>query len=336
MVPAGRVAIIGDGVVAGFAAMAVEDAGWKATVMSQVGSFTPPPAGAFYFHDLPPRLKSRYKPETSVTTVLGDDPGAYSRKMWGKTLPTSQDKFVGGGFDVSHAYSFRLEMLRTMFAKADVLITGRVTADQVREHAEKFDRVVVTVPISFTNESPVLAKFHTVRAARNKFFDALCETPETVDQRYQSGLLTTFARGQSFRHHLDAVLSQHKPCVVTIYTAHEDHLWLRATYHPATGRYDEPTMDLELPESMFTMPHWRAWAKRIGWTEGKLWRLFHEIRTALKWAGRDMKTVRKIHPESQVLNQAPAENVLLTGRWATWRRGELSHETYDAVKGWLE
>lgn len=334
MVPAGKVAIIGDGVVAGFAALAVEEAGWKATVMSQTGEFTPPPAGAFYFHDLPETLRGMYPPQTSITTVLGEDPQAYSRKMWGQALPTSQDKFVGED-DVAQAYSFQPQMLRRMFSKADVLISGRVTADQVREHAKKFDRVVVTVPISFTQERPQTARFHVVKAVRNKFFDAVCETPEEVKQRYQSGLLNTFAEAQSMRSRLDEVLERHGPSVVTIYTARDEHLWLRATYHPAAGRYEEPSIDLELPDSMFTINSWRVWAKKVGWTEGKLWRLFHEIRTSLKWASRDMRPVMKIHPENTVLNTPPADNVMLTGRWATWRRDELSHETYDAVKGWL-
>ena len=337
MASTNRVAIVGDGVVAGFAALAAESAGWKATVMSVSGTFTTPPAGAFYLHQLPTELAG-YPEVQGVTALLGDDPDSYSARVWGRPLPTSIDKFRDQP-RVETLYPFHPEMMTRMFQRVDVLITGYLKAEDVLELQDTYDRVIVTVPVSFLpapkapEDPPALPNvktFYAGRAQRGRFYDALVESSQVLSERYSSGLLNGFGESQSMHQRLQDLMQEFGTSHITLYSADMRHFWIRATQHSTPG-----AIDIEFPEDTFSIERWRRLAKILGWNEGKLWRLFHELRTSLKWTSRDLHPVRKIDPENAVLNRSPSDKILLTGRWATWERKELSHETYERVNTWL-
>lgn len=324
-----KVAIIGDGIVAAFAAHAVSVTGLQPVVFSPTGAFTVPPHGAFYLHQLPPRIAGQYSSLPSITTRLGDDAQAYSQKMWGKPQPTSSDSFE----HKSIAYEFQPEMMLAMFEGAEIRISGMVNHHAVRQLAEEYHGVVVTAPISFVEkERPDTKQFVIARAiSRNRFYDAVVEQEAAFSSKHGAGLSHAFARSQSVHDEIARITGEYGQSIATVYSGSMQHMWLRCTYHPRDN-----SVDIELPYALFDMRFWKTWKEHMDWTDGKLYQLFQEMRTSLKWLRGNMMVARKISPTETARNQSPADNVLLTGRWATWERGELSHQTYQRTLEWLQ
>lgn len=332
-----KIAIIGDGIVAAFAARAVSDSGMRPVIHSLEGRFTVPPRGAFYLHELPESLAADYPQVRTLTTRQGNDPHAYSIKLWGKPQPTSVDAFQDGAVVEGTAYQFEPSIMERLLEHADVLVSGRLDADAIKQLATSYEGVIVTVPVSFLPKGaqPKTRQFIVVRALRrNRLCDAITMMPDDFRAQYGPGVCGAYADAQSMRELAEQLTAQWGPSLLTIYSGSAQHMWLRATQHllQVDGH---PVVDLELPYGLYSMPEWKRWQQTVEWPDGKLYQLFQQLRASLKHVKQSMRVQTKISPDETARNVSPAANVLLTGRWATWERSELSHETYARVRSWL-
>lgn len=297
-----KLAVIGDGVVAGYAAAGGLDAGAEVTVYSLRGEPTMPPPGAFYLYALPPRMHDRWPHHIHHETVVGLDLKLYTQRMWGTHYPSSIDSLFDEIAQSKVSSRERLvwqptpEMVRELFygvtwQKIDAPMGVR---DVLRLSGE-YDLVAVAVPISFVDERPKVVQM-----------PVLVLDPQAI----QLTPLPIMRRSMAELARLMEGLGDH----VTFYSADVAHPWLRATVTPQQASF-------ELPPDALSPSWWRAYEPgNDDWILN--WREFLREHT---------RNVPKLHPASTIRNVAPEDNVVLCGRWATWDRHELSYEAYNRI-----
>lgn len=120
-----KYAILGGGPSAAYALQGLLDAGIHPQEIVIYGTLSPPPKGAFWFHWIPDSINVNN--DKMLVIGLGDADN-YSRKMWGKVVPTSfpeQSRY-------EDAFSPR-EGMRKMFIEARFLDQGHMTDDIIEE-----------------------------------------------------------------------------------------------------------------------------------------------------------------------------------------------------------
>lgn len=315
-----RIAVVGSGIVAGMATFALRESGYDVMVFSDTGRPTPPPPGAFYLHDLPPVLRDLYPRRRHLETTVGMNPGSYTRRMWNVSLPGSSIDRLWSETDAGKTPR-QLVTWRPTAAMLDDLFTGALWAPP--QHLAKedvigllrgYDGVVVTVPISFVDARPAVVSMPVVTTS-------LDVTKLTGDSMLNSVLC--LAGVDSAVSLLETYASVNPADGHTIYSARAKDSWLRATKHGDEAQ-------VELMPAVLARDFWDdVLASRHAWSK--------ETRDeCLALMQQAVRKVPKIHPREDRRNESPNERLLLTGRWATWERHELSHESYIRTRNWAQ
>lgn len=318
-----RVALIGSGIVAGFAAFALRQAGVDVDVLSIEGRPTPPPPGAFYLHDLPTDLRAMHPPRIQVETIIGGDLSSYTKRMWGKhCIPTSIDRLwaevrAKDGTPRTLVVADATQgLMESMFAGVRWLPGPPVTKRMVGEllTSPEYAGVVQTVniPWDVTGRSDVVS-MPVVKVSAEEL--SLVKDPYWESILRLMGVHTAVGelREASKRYHCG---------YITLYNAQAHAHWLRATLY-------EDDAFIELIPAVNTSGYWDdVLAQKHAWSvEGR--------ESCLEMVKENAKFVPKIHPNGTSRNRSPSDRLLLTGRWATYDRRELSHHTYTRTAAWV-
>lgn len=312
------VRIIGAGIVAAFAVRAVRDTlvdfEHEIVVYSPDGIWKLPPSGAFYLHDVPESIKQELpEPDNHVEIVHGHYAGGYADLMWGdRKLPTSVDKIfqTPGRQRWLKVWKPSWDMMAELIAGSVNIVKGMVTKASLLAMVERYpdDYFISTVGFDWGNKP----NYQSFPILEFKDFVNVDLRKSTVDGRrlnsrhYAHKLGYMQALGHATKQILDGRNS------VTGYNCTNQGSWLRYTL-------SEDNLSVEL------RPDFADATLYSSTQEGR------EDHAAALEVLEEATWQRKIHPNDSSRNQSPFPNLILTGRWATLDRKELSHETYYTV-----
>lgn len=317
-----RIAVVGSGIVAGFATYALTELGHQVMVFSDSGEPTMPPPGAFYLHDMPVRLRYKHSERTHLETVVGDDPKSYTQRMWGEPLGGSSVEALwretDGGAKPREllVHDATPELMHDLFEGALWAHPQRLAKEDVLGLLGAYDGVVVTVPISFIKGArPKITMMPVVTVDMN--------VTKLTNDPYLNSVLCLAGVDGAVRELQDYAFCHDGAYGVTIYSANPEHAWLRATKHGDKAQ-------VELSPAILTERFWdEQLAARHAWTLA--------VRDDCVMMMNDaVRRVPKIHPLEARRNLTPSPRLLLAGRWATWERHELSHEAHIKARNWAQ
>ena len=225
-----RTAIIGNGIVAAFAAAAARDSG--ATEISILGTGTeikPPPPGAFYLHEVPGVPYINLVPAFSMLEMVrGSDLQLYGRNQGVTHRETSIQRMppdlIRGVFRPS------AEVIQSLTSAVTTYVNKPITvASELHDALARYDRVILTVNIPQNHQEKKAAIVHIGVVDLLKLGPtAITELGNKLDCELQALI--------------DEFTGYHN---VSVYNA-ESGMWLRMT---KSTYGDTTTLHLEFPDS---------------------------------------------------------------------------------------